>query len=265
MARVLTDDDFCDLAEYRAGEQTNAFRHSILALYQSGVSASAIARFLGRDKSVVKRILHLCGQELRSNSAAQKTLNSLRTAEERKAATLAANKAWRDREWTSADSERLARNRFRSQHSGPDPRSEHEGDLFNFLTTQGIQFITQVPVGAFNIDFVIGNLAIEINGGSWHNTMRSRDQTKVKAILDRGYRLLIIQCPTYAPLYTSDFINMIAHIEQASRNKTPGSQYWVFMGNGQFVAELSCDGDDLPFIPESKKQFRAWRDQQGAG
>jgi hypothetical protein len=263
MSRVLTDIDFNDLTQYRSGEETPNFRASVVSLYLSGVSGSAIARFLQRDKSVIKRILNQSGQNLRSNSEAQKTLNSARTLEERKAATLAANQAWRDREWTTEDSIRWASRRFALQSSVPSPRSENEREVFNFLTQEGVSFLTQCPVGSYNIDFVVGDIAIEIHGGSWHNTMRSRDALKAKAILDCGYRFVVIQCPGYAPLDARKLKNMIAYVQLTSLNEAPGSQYWVFMGDGKLIAQLSHDGDDLPFIPHSQKQFREWSDNQG--
>lgn len=228
----------------------------IVEAYRGGMTLREIGERFGVERCVIKRILTKSGEAIRDFSSAQKVLNARKTPEQRRQMVASANDAWREREWTEEDSIKNAINRFRCQsHVSP-----LEEEFYQILTTLGYtNILQQVPCFSYNIDFVIGDVAIEIFGGNWHNTpdQTLRDSTKLKKVLNCGYRSLIIWVRDYAPLTIEGVKDIFTTFQLSRSDESSIGQYWVFYGNGECVASLSFNGDGLPYVPFSHKEFNA--------
>jgi very-short-patch-repair endonuclease len=236
----------------------------IIEAYDSGIGLRTIGNRVGVDKDVIKRILTESGKVLRDPAAAQKVFNARLTPEERGQRVASANDAWRSREWTKEDSARRATSMFRHQAL----ISSTEEEFLSILETLGYtNILQQVPCGVYNIDFVIGDTAIEVFGGNWHNTpdQTLKDATKLKKLLDTGYRVIIIWVRDYCPLSQEGVKDIFATFQLACSDETSVCKYGVFYGNGELISVFGFDGNGLPHIPFSHKQFRAYTSDLSVG
>ena len=72
--------------------------------------------------------------------------------------------------------------------------SKHEAALASALTTRGHAVVPQYAVSKYNIDIAFpgARLAIEVDGGQWHQTERKRasDKPKTAYLIAQGWREL---------------------------------------------------------------------------
>jgi very-short-patch-repair endonuclease len=65
-----------------------------------------------------------------------------------------------------------------------------ERDAASLLTWLGLPWGYQVEVAGYAVDFVVGDLAIEVNGQYWHRNRLSEDRRRAREIESEGYRVI---------------------------------------------------------------------------
>ena len=163
----------------------------IVADYQSGVSEYALANRYNVGRSVIRRYLKQAGVVIRSCSEANKISASNRTPEENAALAEAAHNAVRGK---PIPYERLVKRAFSIQASFTDYKSPYERAIAAELRHRGINFVPQLAVDKYNIDFALwDNIAFEVYGGGWHAKGRhaARFDERSKKLFDSGYAIVI--------------------------------------------------------------------------
>lgn len=74
-------------------------------------------------------------------------------------------------------------------------RSKAELQCAELLTTLGMAFEQQIAISRFIVDFLVGNLVIEVHGSYWHARPQAveRDKRKRESLEQMGYHVLYLR------------------------------------------------------------------------
>lgn len=208
----------------------------IISLYTSGVSENAIAKEIGVSRSVVRNRLIKSGVVIRSNSEASQLVMSKRTAEERSRNVKAAHDAVRGKSKTHKE---LCKRSIAKQNAFVDFTSVYEQDIANALTEKGIEFIPQLAIDKYNVDFGIGNnIALEIYGGGWHASGRAaaRFDERSEKLFRCGYTIVICWIGTsfnrrFIPSTIADYLITLS--EKLSSDPSARCKHYVIGSDGK--------------------------------
>lgn len=165
---------------------------SVLRLFHAGYGARGIAKELGFKREVIQYRLAELGLS-REGSDACNARMALRTPEELKRLTLAANAASRGRKRPIEEGRRLAIAREKTLGIRMSPLEERFAEM---LKAHGLGFIRQKAIGIYNADFLLDEcpVVVEVFGGHWHGhgaSARSFRQ-RFDYILDQGFIPVIV-------------------------------------------------------------------------
>ena len=129
-------------------------------------------------------------------------------------------------------------------------RSLYEEVFESALIDSGISFEAQFPIDKYNIDFVIGNVAVEIFGGKWHShgSHILRFPERTKKIFDSGYALVVLYITEpkfFSREICSDFIKFIYKL---SIDKSSIGKYWVVWRTLNTVTHGCSDSIDVALV-----------------
>lgn len=160
----------------------------ILRRYHEGESVLAISKAVGTSRGPVLRVLNEAGIQQRGFSDAQVERHKRLTEADRKAMTRAANATVRGTKQEESVVE------LRSAKSAGKFLSKLEALFFSALDQAGIAPKPNYQVGRYLIDLAYPEqmLAVEVDGGNWHDSPKKREQDRVKtAFLEaRGWRVV---------------------------------------------------------------------------
>lgn len=214
--------------------------------YDGGESEQALAKSLGVDRGTIRARLLEAGAQIRGRGDANRLRMSRTTAEERARFTTAAHDAVRGSTRSFDDLATRARG-IEQRGATWTNASPAEIQFADMLRDAGLDVINQKAVGPYNVDVATGTVAVEILGGSWHRSKSHRE--RLRYILDAGWDVVYIWVDGRRyPLTRVAAEYVIAHRQFRDRHPAVPRCYRVIRGSGQFVAEGSADGDDLPDI-----------------
>ena len=121
------------------------------------------------------------------------------------------------------------------------------------LIERGLDVIPQKAIGPYNVDLASGTVAVEVFGGGWHGYGRHRRRApeRLRYILDEGWNLMVIWiiARRRAPLHAAAADYVASFVELASGDPSIRGQHRVVWGDGQEVASVGFNIDDLSAIP----------------
>ena len=219
----------------------------IVSLYEAGMPKRHIGKELGIHEMIISKILARNGYPTATTrSEATKTMNSRMTAEERSARVASAHDAVRG---THLSHESLCK-RAATKASIGKPGSIMEKRLYDLLTERGLSVYSQAALDKYNIDLLVNDsVAVEISGRSRKAKDIGLMRSRTKAIIDRGYLMLVVWSNTaHWPItgYVADYV--IALLDIFRSDPSSHGKYWVIRGDGKVLAESCSYSDDLPFI-----------------
>jgi very-short-patch-repair endonuclease len=182
----------CSNARYGISKGSAIVSAAVLTrLYtEEGAPIGAIARQLGIGHRSVRALLTTYGIPQRSPSENKRASYAKMTAEQRSAMTAASHEAIRGRKRSHDDLCKRAQGKQRSAQMSDDERS-----IFDALRARGLTPVPLYAVDKYNIDFAFPEikLAIEYNGGNWHNTPSkiAGDEVKADFLKAGGWTLLV--------------------------------------------------------------------------
>ena len=165
----------------------------IVEMYvNDGVSENVIGKYFGVSRGAIRsRLLKAC-VKIRGRSEAEKLKWSQRTPDQRLEQVRAAHEATKGRIATRQERIKHALNRQREC-----PMSPLETKFLKVFNEVGISVVPEYALDIYNLDFAIPLLkvAIEINGGNWHQSKPKRRYDTGKEVLlsNRGWRLIVIK------------------------------------------------------------------------
>lgn len=212
------------------------------------LSELEISQRLKMSRPAVRRNLKVHGIHPRSHSEAGRIRMSRLTTEERQALSAAAHEAVRGR--TRSWEERCKLAASREADPSTSPQSPGEEKLAQWLQERGIAYTPQKAIGAYNLDFAMKPVAVEILGGTWHAGKRiHRERTPY--ILDRGWLLIFVwDCAgSYLTSEAADYI--VATLEEARRDPSLIGEYRVIRGNGELLSRGRVNDDSFTLVQPS--------------
>lgn len=129
--------------------------------------------------------------------------------------------------------------------------SRYETIIADYFTKGGLAFEPQFPVDKYNIDFVVGNIAVEIFGGYWHlyGSHAERFTDRTKKIFDSGYALVILvvqDSNTFTDKVCSDFVGFV---DKLSLDKSSIGKYWVIWSATNTITSGGINDINIALIP----------------
>lgn len=217
-----------------ANARKNLDSDLIAQLYESGESANALAVRFGVSRSAINRCLRESGIVVRGSSEANKLTASKRSPEEKRLYAQSAHDAVRGK---SQSEETLCKRAKGVQRNFRTFASPYEADIAEHLTLRGVEFVPQLAVGRYNLDFGISDhIALEVFGGGWHAGGRHalRFSKRSKYLFDRGYTIVICWITLkerFDPSAVADYIVRLRDVLRS--DPTTRCKHYVIGANGE--------------------------------
>jgi len=186
--------------------------NEVISMYNSGMYQREIAEKFGVSQGMISIRLRKAGIKLRSRGESDKIVWSRKTPSQRYATYEAAHAAARNRK--HSHTEKCQRAIFNQNN----PKlSELEQKFLYAFQSENIPVISQFALDIYNIDFALPNrkIAIEIDGGNWHNSSKKRKYDTGKEVLLRRRKWALIRFQVcnrlkiVADIPTYDFVDVI--------------------------------------------------------
>ena len=219
----------------------------IMAIYNTGIGASGVARVLGCGRTYVNSMLDKNGINKRNQSEQQFARMARTTPDERQKLSKAAHDAVRGKKRSAEELEKRSLSKY---HTKNICMSEYEFQFSDELTKKGILFDTQVKVGPYNCDFVINGIAVEIFGGQWHlfGSHAARFHERTKKFFDSGYSILFVFIRQGHKVDTEIADQILSNVDILSKNKTAVREYRVVWSGLDYFSGQSSDADNLAIV-----------------
>lgn len=205
--------------------------HEVIERYLAGESVLALSLATGVWRTAISRYLAENGVQLRGRQAAGQNRAARMTPEQRAAQASAAHEASRGRTVTPEERRRSARGR----ELNPQPMSPHEAAFAAALDSAYVTYRREVAEGPYNIDFVVGPVAVEILGGHWH-AYKACHAERTPYLFDRGWPVAFVWSTPTHPLTAQAAGQVIAYADEARRDPARAGQYRVVRGDGHILA-----------------------------
>lgn len=156
-------------------------RDMVAKLHADGWSVKKMAQHFGVSRATVRNQLVSDGVKPRNRSEAMTVRMTNASAEERKQLTEAAHAARRGQ--SDTEECKVRRAQVRSRLVGPGERL-----VANALREAGIEFDAQAPVHIYNIDLLVGSVAVEPRCGTMNPMNDTERARRTMDLFDRGIR-----------------------------------------------------------------------------
>lgn len=225
----------------------------ILDMYNSGMWKKDIAKRIGcLSEGKIGTILEEFGiSKAATRSEAMSNRLKRMTPEERSELAESAHNKVRGMKWSNDSLIRGALGKEKAARMD----SISEKVLYDALVKKGITPIIQKAFWKYNVDFLIGNLAVEVTGASRHPDLFTYYSERLKYLLNSGLTVVYVWTRVrYFP--TENAINYIISLsEQASSDPSILGKYWVIRCDGKTLATGCANDDDFTSILSSKGCF----------
>lgn len=204
----------------------------------------AIAVQLGTWDMVISKRLAENGYATEGRSAANRTRLARAGTEERQRITKAAHDAVRGMKRSHGDLVSRAVGKERNAKPG----SIAEAELARLLSERGIDFVAQKAVDKYNLDFALGNVAVEVNGRSRKPTYHASITERTKYLLDLGWNIVFVWAGANYPVLPGAADYVASYHEQAGSDPSMRGQYRVIRRDGKLLASGCADDDEFPGV-----------------
>ena len=205
--------------------------------YLAGESVKKLAAAHGFSRQVVYRVLRDRGITPRNRSQAMYVRMASMSEDEKKRITHAAHVARSER--GASASELANRAASRSRRIG-----KFEKEFIDLLDSRHIPTDPQEPFLSYNLDVGCGPIAVEVHT-QCASPLTSKCVKKLVDCLEAGKSMLYVWirpggCPS-----PECYEKVVSIVEEARRDPSPVSQYWVVRSTGEVYASGCINGDGL--------------------
>jgi hypothetical protein len=196
--------------------------------YLDGESVKALGQRYNLNRRRIASDLLRNGVEPRGRGAAMRVRMDRSTPEERKALAQAANEACRGVPKTRAHRRAIARAECKRIGQG-------EEEFGAILRERGIAFAAQAPVDVYNIDFLIGTVAVELRCVTGDPLKTAGQRKRIEHFLSRGLAVLYVQFRD-VEAFLAHAEDVIAYADEMGRDPSPVREYrMVWCGAEHFT------------------------------
>jgi len=164
----------------------------IVRLYIEGVSENALAKQFGTTRYIIGKTLREAGVKRRTQSESEAMKWSKMSPQQRQQQVKAAHDKVRG---TKRSKEELLQRAMTRQENPT--LSNLEQQFLKMFKKYGVDVVSQYALETYNLDFAIprDKIAIEIDGGNWHDSIPKRkfDRGKEVLLVNRGWKLIRVK------------------------------------------------------------------------
>jgi len=217
-----------------------------IALYRYGIGIRGVAERLDVPIQLLISEFKRQGINLRTQSEQESIKWTLMTKEQRAYQVKGAHKAMET--YTPTIESLIKMSNSRSRRT-----SVYETKFADYLTSRGIAFKEQVPIHIYNVDFIVGNVAVEIFGGNWHSfgAHAARFRKRSEEIFNSGYSLAILTIGEPNTMTDSVCSNFVELINIFNSDKSSIGKYGVVWSTSNFITTGSIDDIERALIRPS--------------
>ena len=225
----------------------------IIAMYKSNLSELHISKHFNVSRAAIRNRLKQAGIEIRSQSQANIVSMARMTSEQRKQRAKKANDALRGA--TQCREGREKRSRGIEINSYENMIGFGEKEFKKALEDRGINFVWQKSCGIYNIDFAIGNVAVELKSGGATNAVADKKRGRIKYLRDYNFTTMVIAFDKVNTLlhYMDD---LIGDINILNCNPTPLGEYRVVRCRSDCFIRTRNDLGQFAIEPSSEQFFK---------
>lgn len=216
----------------------------IISLYKYGIGASGIGYKFNISASAINRVLRKNNIHIRTASEQETIKWSLKTPEQRAHQVSACHKSTIGRHVSFNEKIKRAK----GKEGKINRHSTYESTVRDILIDNGINFTIGKAVSIYNIDFVVGNIAVEVFGGHWSYSDKGRVNRyikRTKELAELGYHCIFIMCNQQRPI---DADNLIRNINFFRRLPASPCQYRMVWGDFDSPAGLCDELNHIAFV-----------------
>lgn len=197
----------------------------VVSMYQGGESENAIAKHFKTSRTVIRKRIIDVGISPRTQSEAEKLKWSKMTEEQRIKQTKNAHNAVRGS--IQPDSVKIATAITREKIKHGCFIGIGEVEFSEILSHNKISFRHQKAIKFYNVDFAIGNIAVELTvDRTRYSSFNPREIKRAEDLLKCGYHVLAIQFTDVQTLINCSN-DIIRFINEMQRLDASISEYWV--------------------------------------
>ena len=255
IARNITKPKRCHISEHIK----NLPHESIVREYVNGLSVLALSKKYKVSRGPISNILKRHGVNRRNQSLASIVSASQMTIEQRKERTKAANNAMRGAKQPRYG--RIKRSIGVERTTGYQNMIGIGEELFNkLLTENGVSFVWQKSVDIYSIDFMIGNVAVEMKHRSMGIFVNSDiRRERIKYLRECGLISLYIISDSDEDILIN-FSYIMSHINRLNRYPSPIGKYWVVRSRIDRFARVRNEKGQFSCVPSTPKPFASCRE-----
>lgn len=216
----------------------------IVAAYVAGMSELQIAKDFGVSRNVVRRRLIESGTQVRDQSQAGVLSASRVGGEQRKQRVSAAHDAVRGKKRSVDELAKRAMTKMRVD--GAVVIGEGENEFAQALAERGVSFVRQYAVGKYNLDFLVGSVAVELKSGPSKTAAAFRDvgTGRIEDLAKSGFRTLYV-CFSDTRALAAATNEIVTLVDEFNRQPSPIRQYWM----------VSCRLQNYAIVRDDREQF----------
>lgn len=196
----------------------------IIDMYNNGISELAISQKLNVSRCAVRQRLNENNVEIRTPSEASFVSAKQFTPEQRKARAKKANDTLKGVK--QPISSRIKRAKYIERNTMENIIGFGEIEFKNELERKSIAHIWQKAFHIYSLDFLIGNVAVELKGGSGGRGTPDIKNGRIKFLKDKGISTLYVALENTDALIQS-FDNIINLVNEMNKNPIPEGEYRV--------------------------------------
>lgn len=222
--------------------KTGLMPADLLAMYNSGLWKNEIASKIGISEGAVGKYLSYLGVPLADNkSQATKRIHERGGKNWSKAVTYSAHNAVKGMKRTEESLIQRANTLESIGRFG----STMERVLFDMLAERGICAIPQKAFSKYNIDLMVGNVAVEITGRNRKPQDIPEIKKKIKLLLDSGFSMIWLWANTSFPIRDSAADYIASYCESVCLDPSIIGEYRVIRCDGKLMSSGRSDSDDF--------------------
>jgi hypothetical protein len=195
----------------------------IIQMYKSGNSENIVAKKFNCARGTIRRILKENHVTIRNQSSAEKLKWDRMDAITRSNQVKACHAATISREVPIKEAIRRAKSLEKT--GGRIGKGEYI--LADIFRENNISFSHQAAVHTYNVDFLIGSIAVELNIGTVYPDRRKTDSKKIMHFLNENRSIIYILCRDISFIRGKPLKDLIGIINELSWNPSSKSKYWV--------------------------------------
>ena len=221
---------------------------SIRAAHEAGESVLALSKRLGVNRSTIAQRIREAGGEPRGSRAANILVAANKTPEQHRAGAQAAQEARRNKGASHAEKVKRAASRGKVIGAG-------ENEIANAARAAGLPVDQQAPVGIYNVDVLVGSIAVEVIRLPSSHLRDPAFRERAKYLRDCGLCVVLVtfRKPSGVSSIVGNLDHVVAFLERADCTPALRSKDWMIRCSAERFSRTRDDRGQFSAIPATER------------